>query len=161
MYGLRHFSRYIFTFYNPGVVFTCSVVQTCVWAVLDAVFLFWAIVAPFSYQQFKLSGKIRIAHIISVLLGLLVPLPAALLPLEDGYTQYFSVVFYCLPLNINYTYYTLLLPLSIFAGITTFVQIYTTWTIFKVAIIIVTVTGRKRILLLQVAWAIANSISYL
>ena len=48
-------------------MFSYGLLQTCVWAVLDAVFFFWAIVAPFSYQQFKLSGKIRIAHIICVL----------------------------------------------------------------------------------------------
>ena len=122
-------------FLHTGIVFSYVVIQTGVWAVLDAVFFFWAIVAPFSYQQFKkLSGKVRIAHIISVLLGLLVPLPSALLPLVDGHTQYYSIVFHCTPANEKYVYYTLTLPLSIFAGISTLIQIYTTWTIFKVAV---------------------------
>ena len=118
---------------HTGVLLSYSLMQTCVWAVLDAVFFFWAIVAPFSYQQFKLSGRIRIAHIISVLLGLLVPLPAALLHLADGgYSQFFSLVLYCLPRNRKYIYYTFLLPISIFTGITIFIQIYIIWTIFKV-----------------------------
>ena len=115
-----------------GVVLAYSLLQTCVWAVLDAVFFFWAIVAPFSYQQFKISGRICIAHIICVLLGLLVPLPSGLLPLVDGYTQFFSIVLFCVPRSRYYSYYTTLLPISIFAGITTFIQIYITWTIFKV-----------------------------
>ena len=123
-----------------------ALIQTGVWAVLDAVFFFWAIVAPFSYQQFKLSGKTRIAHIISVLLGLLVPLPSGLLPLVDGHVMSFSRILYCTPANSNYMYYTLTLPLSIFAGISTFIMIYTTWTIFKVAVSCGSYMARDRVL---------------
>ena len=94
------------------------------WAVLDAVFFFWAIVSPFSYQQFKLSGRIRIAHIISVLLGLLVPLPPPLIQLVFGYTQYYAQVIFCAGNNSDYLYYTWLLPITIFIGITAFLQIY-------------------------------------
>ena len=94
-------------------------------------FLFWAIVAPFSYQQLKLSGRIRIAHIISVLLGLLVPLPPPLMQLVHGYTQYFSIKL-CTGYSQDYVYYTWLLPIVISIGITTFMQIYIIWTIFKV-----------------------------
>ena len=133
-YELFIIKFYLFTIIHTGIVFSYVLVQTVVWAVLDAVFFFWAIVAPFSYRQFKLSGKIRIAHIISVLLGLLVPLPSGLLPLVDGHTQFFSIVYYCTATNENYIYYTLTLPISIFAGISTFIQIYITWTIFKVAV---------------------------
>ena len=118
-------------------MFSYVLVQTSVWVVLDAVFLFWAIVAPFSYQHFKeFSEKIRIAHnvIISVLLGLLVPLPGALLPLVDGHTMLFSLTLYCSPTNSIYIYYTMTLPISIFGGISTILQIYTTWTLFKVAV---------------------------
>ena len=122
----------IILYFYTGIVLSYTVLQTCVWTVLDAVFFFWAIVAPFSYRQFKLLGKIRIAHIISVLLGLLVPLPAALLPLMDGHSPFLSLTLYCSVSGANYTYYTLILPISIFAGISTFIQIYTTWTLFKV-----------------------------
>ena len=117
-------------------MFSYTLVQTGVWAVLDAVFFFWAMIAPFNYRQFKeFSGKVRIAHIISVLLGLFVPLPSALLPLvDDGHTQFFSIVLFCVPQNIKYVFYTLTLPLSIFAGISAFIEIYITWTIFKVAV---------------------------
>ena len=135
--GYCHYCYYkeqlFFIFTHAGIVFSYTMLQTCVWAVLDAVFLFWAIVAPFSYRQFKeFSVKIRIAHIISVLLGLLVPLPAALLPLVDGHTQFFSISLYCSPSGTSNIFYTLILPISIFAGISTFTQIYTIWTLFKV-----------------------------
>ena len=129
---------------HTGIVFSYVIVQTCVWAVLDAVFFFWAIIAPFSYRQFKLSGKIRIAHIISVLLGLLVPLPSGLLFLVVGHTQSFSLVLYCTPANENYIYYTLTLPISIFAGISTFIQIYMAWTLFKVAVLCGSLMARAR-----------------
>ena len=103
--------------------------QTTVWTVLDVMFFLWAIVSPFSYQRFKLSGRIRIAHIISVLLGLLVPLPTPLMQLVHGYIQYFS---FCIGNKRDYVYYTWLLPITISIGITTFMQIYIIWTIFKV-----------------------------
>ena len=128
-----------------GIVFSYVLVQTCVWTVLDVMFFFWAIVAPFSYRQFKLSGKIRIAHIISVLLGLLVPLPSGLLFLVVGHTQSFSLVLFCTPVDENnYIYYTLTLPISIFAGISTFIQIYTTWALFKVAVLCGSYMARAR-----------------
>ena len=114
---------------STGIVFFYSELQTCVWAVLDAMFFFWAIVSPFSFQQFKLSERIRKAHIISVLLGLLVPLPTPLIQLVYGYTNDFIL---CVGYNSNFIYYTWLLPISIFIGITTFMQIYIIWTIFKV-----------------------------
>ena len=117
---------------HAGIVFFYTGMQTSMWAVLDAVFFFWAIVAPFSYQQFKLSGRIRIAHIISVLLGLLVPLPTPLIQLVYGYTNYYAPVIYCIGYDGDYIYYTWLLPNSIIIGITTFLQIYIIWTIFKV-----------------------------
>ena len=132
---------------HTGIVSSYVVIQTGVWAVLDAVFFFWAIVVPFSYRQFKeFSGKVRIAHIISVLLGLFVPLPSALLPLVDGHSNDFSIVLYCTPTSENYIYYTLTFPLSIFAGISTFLQIYTTWTLFKVAVSCGSYMARDKVL---------------
>ena len=90
--------------------------QTTVWTVLDAVFFFWAIVAPFSYQQFKISGRVRMVHIISVLLGLLVPLPTPLIEIVYGYTYYYSPLIICIGYGRDFLHYTWLFPISMQKG---------------------------------------------
>ncbi len=95
-----------------GIVVTYCFGQLSLWALLHATFLFWALNFPFSYRQLRVSGRIHRAHVISVLLGLILPLPGPLINLKEGYTYNFFF-HYCISHNI---YYTLLLPLSIISG---------------------------------------------
>ena len=106
------------------------------WAFLHGIFLFWAVVFPFNYRQLRISGRIRYAHIISVVLAVVVPLPAALVHLKDGHIAFITPALLCQGRNRDYTYYTLVLPLSIIMCITSCLLVVIIWTIFKVIIII-------------------------
>ena len=106
------------------------------WAFLHGIFLFWAVVFPFNYRQLRISGRIRYAHIISVVLAVIIPLPAALVHLKDGHIAYHTPTLLCQSRNRDYTYYTLVLPVSIIMCITSCLLVVIIWTIFKVIIII-------------------------
>ncbi len=89
-----------------------------VWTALHIAFLFWGVSFPFSYRQLTISGRIHYAHIISVLLALLLPLPGALVPLKEGFviTHYPTIA--CIGRNADYNYYLLILPICIILGVT-------------------------------------------
>ena len=104
------------------------------WAVLHAIFLFWGVKFPFNYRKLQLYGKIRYAHIISVLLALIFPLVTALIPLRDGFLSTRNPTLACLGRNTDYIYATLILPLSLAFGATSCLLVLTFWIIFKVGI---------------------------
>ena len=106
------------------------------WIFLHGIFLFWAVVFPFNYRHLRISGRIRYAHIISVVLAVVVPLPAALVHLKDGHIAFISPTLLCRGRNEDYAYYTFVLPVSIIMCITSCLLVVIIWTIFKVIIII-------------------------
>lgn len=87
---------------------------------------------PFNYRMFKLSGRIRYAHISSVILAVVVPLPAALVHLKGGYVITASPTLVCAGRNTDYNYYTFILPLSIILTITMCLLVLIFWTVLKV-----------------------------
>ena len=97
-----------------------------------AVFLFWGVVYPFSYRRFKESGRVRYAHIISVILILVIPLPLALVHLKEGYIITATPPYGCFGADRHYNFYAITLPLSITLVITTCLLVLIFWTIFKV-----------------------------
>ncbi len=104
------------------------------WAVLHAVFLFWGVKFPFSYRQLRVQKRIRYAHIISVILAVVVPLPGALIHLKDGYVSPNPPANACAGRNLDFTYYTFVLPISVMIGTTSCLLVLILWTIFKVLI---------------------------
>ena len=102
------------------------------WGGLHAVFLLWAVLFPFSYRRLRTSGRMRYAHIISIILAVIIPLPAGLIHLGDGYSPTFSPVIVCAGRNRDYTYYTFVLPMSIIMCIASCLLLVIAWTIFKV-----------------------------
>ena len=106
------------------------------WAFLHGIFLFWAVVFPFNYRQLRISGRIHYAHITSIVLAVVVPLPAALVHLKDGHIAFYTPTLFCQGRNRDYTYYTFILPVSIIMCITSCLLVVIIWTIFKVIIII-------------------------
>lgn len=98
---------------------------------LFAIVLFWGVRFPFNYRVTKTTGKIRYVHIASVALAVFFPLVAVLVNLRDGYTISFDSPHICIGRNLNYSYYTFLLPLSIVLGATSFLLILIFWTIFE------------------------------
>ena len=107
--------------------------QICVFGLIHTVFLFWSVVFPFSYRKFRMSGRMRHAHIISVVLAVVIPIPTPLIHLKDGYemTSSFPAVG-CFARNVGLTFYTMVIPISILLCITTCLLVLIIWTIFKV-----------------------------
>ena len=119
-------------FLRLGFLFTYCIEQICMWELLHAVFLFWAVVFPFSYRSLKLSGRIRYTHIFCVVLAVIVPLPAALAHLKDGYVINFTPTLVCTGRSEDYNFYTVVLPLSIILCVMLCLLVVIIWTIFNV-----------------------------
>ena len=116
-----------------GFLIAYGLLQSGMWGVLHSVFLFWAVVFPFSYRQLRISGRIRYAHIISVVLAVVIPFPFPLIHLIDGYLLTFTFpVLLCVCRNPDHTYYTITLPISILLCITSCLLVLILWAIFKV-----------------------------
>ena len=102
-----------------GFVFMYALQQICIWGGIHAGFLFWVLKYPFSYRTFKLTNRIRYAHVISVLLAVVLPLPGALIHLKGGFVVTGNPALVCAGRNTDYTYYTFILPLSVILAVTT------------------------------------------
>ena len=107
-------------------------VNIAVWGSLLAAFVYWSVGHPFSFRQLKVTGRIRYAHIISILLSLIIPLPSAFAPLIDGSVFTTSLVLPCLSLNADYVYSTFILPINILLGIQVVLLVLIIWILFKV-----------------------------
>ena len=106
--------------------------QYTVWSVIHFIFMFWSIEFPFSYRQLKISGRIRYAHVGSVVLAILIPLPAGLIHLKDGYVDSLIPAIGCVGFRFDFNYYIMILPLSVLVAITTCLLVLIIWTLFKV-----------------------------
>ena len=106
--------------------------QVCLWGGLHTGFVFWAMRYPFSYRAFSISTRIRYAHVISVILAVVIPLPGALIHLKGGYIIIGNPSLVCAGRNTDYTYYTFILPLSVLLAITTCLLVLIFWTLLKV-----------------------------
>ena len=125
-------SVYCMIFLRLGFLFTYAMEQIPMWVLLHTVFLFWAVVFPFSYRSLKISGRIRYAHIFCVVLAVIIPLPAALVHLKDGYNSPNTPTLVCAGRNGDYTYYTFVLPVSIIQCAISCLLVVIIWTIFNV-----------------------------
>ena len=102
---------------------------------MGAIFLLWAVLDPFGFDQAKKLGKLGYAHIISVVLAVVVPLIGPCALLRDGYvvTSFPSLV--CVGRNLDVTYYTIILPMSLIAATMSYLLLLFFWTILKVHIL--------------------------
>ena len=113
-----------------------TLIQLDIWTAAFCVFLFMSVRFPFAYRHLKMSGKMRYAHIILVLLGVIVPIPG---PLIVQYTGG-----YIITTNPNLIsagrgdtyFYLLVLPACMLVAIQVITMTLIFWTIFKVCYII-------------------------
>lgn len=117
---------------DAGAIFNYCLVQVCLWIVMHTIFLFWAVVFPFSYRQFRASGRGRYAHVICVILAVFMPLIGPCIQLKDGYRNTSSPAYACAARDLDVTYYTTVLPVSFAVGITSSLLVVLLWIIFKV-----------------------------
>ena len=125
----------LFSIHNLGFMQYYCLMQYTVWSAMHFIFMFWSIEFPFSYRQLKISGRIRYAHVGSVVLAILIPLPAGLIHLKDGYINSLIPTIGCVGYHSDFNYYTLVLPLSVLVAITTCLLVLIIWTLFKVRFI--------------------------
>ena len=108
--------------------------QIATWGALLAVFMYWSVAHPFNFRQLKITGKIRHAHIISIALAVVLPLPSALIHLSGGTIITANLVLPCLGRNSEYNFFSNILPVSILISITLCVLALIIWILFKVSI---------------------------
>ena len=115
-----------------GIMNVYIVAQVILLTVFHALGIGWSILFPFHYRRFKATRKIKFIHVATIVLGVVVPIIPALLLLLHGYTITSGPFGYCVARNIDTTYFTLVLPLSILMAITTSVFVILFWRILKV-----------------------------
>ena len=115
------------------------VMQFSVWGTAMSIFMCWSVVFPFSFRQLKISGRIRYAHIISIALAVVIPLPAGLAPLSGEVVYTSSAVVPCLGHNRDYIFYSFILPVSTILAFTVCLLLIVMWILFKVGWILYTV----------------------
>ena len=118
--------------YFLGFVFNYNIQQIPLWGLIHAVFLVWVVRDPFGYRRSVKNGRMRYAHIISVVLAVVIPLFGPCILLRDGYvvTSFPSLV--CVGRNLDVTYYTIILPVCLIAATMSSLLLVFFWTMFKV-----------------------------
>jgi uncharacterized membrane protein (UPF0182 family) len=117
---------------NTGFVFQYALGNLCTWVFLHTVFLFWGVVFPINYLQLRNSKKLHYAHVISVIVAVVVPLPLPFAHLKGGYVPTRSPAITCIGKNLDYSFYFFVLPFSIILATSTCLLVLVFWTILKV-----------------------------
>ena len=120
--------------FYAGIANSYLLVQITLWGTFHALGLCWGIVFPFHYRRFKIEGRIKYIHVITVVLGLVLPAISALVPLIDGYTITPSPIDRCVGRNEIIIFFTTILPISVLMAVSSSVLIILFWIIFKVNI---------------------------
>ena len=120
-----------------GIVYSYGFLQMSLWTVFHVIALFWGLRFPFHYRKVKLDGYIKYIHIVSVVVAVLAPLIPALPPLKDGFIATGTPPLLCSVRNADYTYYLLILPISILLAVSTSFLVLIFWTVLKVWCILV------------------------
>ena len=106
------------------------------WGMIHAFFLLWVVMDPLGFRQFKELGKLRYAHIISVVLAVVVPLIGPCVLLRDGYVNTSFPSLACSGRSLNLIYYAIILPSSFIGATMSCLLLLFFWIIFKVCIIL-------------------------
>ena len=123
------------TIFPIGIGLVYSLEQICILAVLHTVFLYWGVAFPISYRQFKISERIRYAHITCVVVAVVIPIPGGLIHLKDGFIAVGNPSSVCVGRNLDYSFYTFVIPISVTLAANICLVVLTIWTIFKVIMI--------------------------
>ena len=106
--------------------------QFALWADIHALFLFWSVAFPLSFRQLKVSGRIHHAHIVSIVLAVIIPVPAALIHFSGGVVNITSSVFPCFGRNTCRYFILLICPASQYQYSCFNVLLFIIWILFKV-----------------------------
>ena len=112
------------------------IVQITLWGTFHAVGLYWGVAFPFHFRRFKSEGRIKYVHVTTVIVVLLLPMIPALVPLVDGYAITLGPSDLCVGSNMDITYFTVILPISVLMATSSTILIILFWIVFKVKILI-------------------------
>ena len=115
-----------------GIIISYLLVQITLWSTFHTLGLCWSIEFPFHYRRFKTEKKIKYIHIITLIIGLILPTIFALVPLIDGYTIALNPTDDCIAKNVAITFFITILPLNVLMAVNSTVLIILFWRIFKV-----------------------------
>ena len=119
--------------WHSGFLIIYGIFQGLLLVSFHAVGLCWSIVFPFHYRRFKLEGRIKYIHAISIVHVLVVPAIFPLLHLIGGYRISPSPLETCVGGSMLITYFATILPISILMATATSVLVIFFWKILKVA----------------------------
>ena len=123
--------------YSPsGVVYMYCLTQIVIWGFFYICVLFWATVHPFHFRNFKATGRLTYVHVISTILGFLLPCVPAFITLGTGYELTSIPPIVCGPANGDVAAYALLLPVSILAACSVSMLVVIFWIIMKVCYVL-------------------------
>ena len=115
-----------------GVTLAYGLVQLVLWVTFHAISLCWGILFPFHFRRMKADKKLKYIHITTVLSALLLPTIPALLLLKDGYVIIDTPTTFCAGRSAVYSFYAIILPLSILLATATTALVIMLWEIMKV-----------------------------
>lgn len=118
---------------HAGMVFVYCLIQLNIWTTFHSSFLFCGVRFPYSYRHLKTSGRLRYAHIITVLSAVVLPIPGPLVLLFiDGYMVTDHPNLITAARNPDLYFFLFTLPASILVAIICIMLVLTFWTILKV-----------------------------
>lgn len=115
-----------------GILFSYTYLQQILWGTFQAFGLLYMACSPKRFAQSKEVGHLKLAHILSVIVAIFVPMVPVLIQLADEFQHVGVPAMLCLGKNRDYVFYTLSLPLSVFSVVPTVVIMLTGWTLLKV-----------------------------
>lgn len=115
-----------------GVMNVYLAQEMAYWLLFYALGVFWATAFPFKYKMAKANGRIKPVCILTVIIGILIPLPSFLLILDGYYSTNIYHNGYLTAKNPRLYYLTSILHFSVIVAITTSLLIIIFWIVFKV-----------------------------
>lgn len=116
-----------------GVFFSYASLQQILWVTFQSMGLLYMAALPRHFVQSERAGHLRLMHSVSVVTSSLVPVVPALIHLQgEGFRPVGMPPILCIGRNVEYLFYSLALPLSVFSVIPTVAGILTKWTLLKV-----------------------------
>ena len=118
---------------NVGIVYHYGVIQISLWSLFFTLGVYWGVFHPFHFQKFKSGEKFKYVHVVTFLLGFVLPLAPVLVQVRDGYHLSESPRrAICIGQSVPGIFGAFLLPFSILSAIITTLLVIIFWKILKV-----------------------------
>ena len=117
--------------FHSGAIFSYTSLQLMLWAAFWVVALLWVAV---HHARSKRPSHIRLLHILSVVLALVLPAVTTLVQLDVGFSGAGIPTLFCLARSDGFVFYTVSLALSLAGAVTAAGLVIVAWLCIKVRI---------------------------